>query len=51
VLVDREETRDDWHARLGGATLAESALTLEELYLALVDNDNATAARVAESLT
>jgi ABC-2 type transport system ATP-binding protein len=36
ALVDREEARADWAARLGGTPLAESALTLEELYLALV---------------
>jgi ABC-2 type transport system ATP-binding protein len=49
VLVDRAETRDDWQARLGGSPLAESALTLEELYLALVGEDGATYA--AESLS
>jgi ABC-2 type transport system ATP-binding protein len=49
VLVDREETRDDWQARLGCAPLAESALTLEELYLALVGKG--AAARTAESLS
>jgi ABC-2 type transport system ATP-binding protein len=36
VLVDREEAVADWPERLGAEVLAESALTLEELYLALV---------------
>jgi hypothetical protein len=45
-LVDREEAVADWPERLGAEMLAESALTLEELYLALVGK--ATAPRVAE---
>jgi ABC-2 type transport system ATP-binding protein len=49
VLVDHEETRDDWQARLGTAPLAESALTLEDLYLALVGKG--TAARTADPLS
>jgi ABC-2 type transport system ATP-binding protein len=49
LLVDREETRDDWQTRVGAAPLAASALTLEELYLALVDKS--AAAHSAETLS
>jgi len=49
VLVDREEAREDWEARLGCAPLVESALTLEELYLALVGKG--AAAQTLESVS
>jgi ABC-2 type transport system ATP-binding protein len=48
VLVDREEARDDWQARLGCTPLAQSALSLEELYLALVGKP--PGARATEAL-
>jgi ABC-2 type transport system ATP-binding protein len=49
VLVDREQSREDWPTQLGAEPLAESELTLEELYLALVGKPSP--ARGAESLS
>jgi ABC-2 type transport system ATP-binding protein len=36
LLIDRDIVPADWQSRLGTAPLAQSALSLEELYLALV---------------